>query len=99
MLSKKMTTGICIYLYCKQFNDVLQRQTGYYNRFSTEVEIRLLISSRAKSKDKDFRSCLHLRSVRAYNQICKPQVVSYASVSAVIKLPVVIKTNVLSNFE
>ena len=29
--------------------------------------------------DKDFRSCAHLRSVRAYNQSCKSKVVSYAS--------------------
>ena len=32
--------------------------------------------------DKDFSSCPHLRAVGAYNQSCKPQVVSYASVMA-----------------
>ena len=29
--------------------------------------------------DRDFSSCPHLRTVRAYNKSCKPQVVSSAS--------------------
>ena len=32
--------------------------------------------------DRDFSSCPHLRSVREYNQSCKPQVVLYASVAS-----------------
>ena len=70
---------------------MLQSQTGYYNSFSTEVEIRLLISSRTKKQmsDRDFSSCPHLRSARAYNKSCKPRVVSYASAYFSTKIYVV----------
>ena len=44
-----LTAGMCTYYRYKHFNELLLRLSHYNNNFSTESEIRLLLSSQGKS--------------------------------------------------